>query len=109
MIWCAILGTSVTMVTFVIQNIITLRKEKMAPKALVDSLHNEIAAGNYQGAWETCNANYNYLANVLKGALERIGRGKETVEDAVAEYALREATACAPATPISRSSGSSRP
>ena len=26
MIWCAILGTSVTMVTFVIQNIITLRK-----------------------------------------------------------------------------------
>jgi biopolymer transport protein ExbB len=93
MIWCAILGTSITMVTFIIQNIITLRKEKMAPKALVDSLHNEIAAGNYQAAWETCNANINYLANVLKGALERIGRGKETVEDAVAEYSLREATA----------------
>jgi biopolymer transport protein ExbB len=92
MIWCAILGTSVTMVTFVIQNIITLRKEKMAPKALVDSLGNEIAAGNYQGAWETCAANNNYLANVLKGALERVGRGKETVEDTVAEYSLREAT-----------------
>jgi biopolymer transport protein ExbB len=92
MIWCAILGTSITMVTFVIQNIITLRKEKMAPAALVDSLHNDISAGNYQGAWETCSANNNYLSNVLKGALERIGRGKETVEDAVAEYALREAT-----------------
>jgi biopolymer transport protein ExbB len=92
MIWCAILGTSITMVTFVIQNIITLRKEKMAPKALVDSLGNEIAAGNYQAAWETCNANNNYLANVLKGALERVGRGKESVEDTVAEYALREAT-----------------
>jgi biopolymer transport protein ExbB len=92
MIWCAILGTSITMVTFVIQNIITLRKEKMAPKALVDSLQNEIAAGNYQAGWETCNANNNYLANVLKGALERIGRGKEAVSDAVAEYSLREAT-----------------
>jgi biopolymer transport protein ExbB len=92
MIWCAILGTSMTMVTFVIQNIITLRKEKMAPKALIDSLANEIAAGNYQGAWETCDANDNYLANVLKGALERLGRGKEAVYDAVAEYALREAT-----------------
>jgi biopolymer transport protein ExbB len=92
MIWCAILATSVTMVTFVIQNILTLRREKMAPKALVDSLRNEIAAGNYQGAWETCNANNNYLANVLKGALERLGRGKESVEDAIAEYALREAT-----------------
>jgi biopolymer transport protein ExbB len=92
MIWCAILGTSMTMVTFVIQNIITLRKEKVAPKALVDSLSNEIMAGNYQAAWETCNANNNYLANVLKGALERVGRGKESVEDAVAEYSLREAT-----------------
>src|ERR1035441_2877909 len=57
LIWCGILATSITMVTFVIQNIITLRNEKMAPKALVDSLRNEIAAGNYQGAWETCNAN----------------------------------------------------
>jgi len=92
LIWCAILGTSITMVTFVIQNIITLRKEKMSPKALVDSLRNEISAGNYQGAWETCDANDNYLANVLKGALERLGRGKEAVQDAIAEYALREAT-----------------
>jgi len=93
MIWCAILGTSFTMVTFVIQNIFTLRNERMAPKALVDSLANEIAAGNYQAAWETCSANNNYLANVLKGALERIGRGKEAVDDTVAEYSLREATA----------------
>ena len=92
LIWCAILLTSITMVTFVIQNIITLRKEKVAPKALVDSLRNEIGAGNYQAAWVTCNANNNYLSNVLKGALERVGRGKEAVEDAIAEYALREAT-----------------
>jgi len=92
MIWCAIVGTSMTMVTFVIQNIITLRKEKMAPTPLVESLRNEINAGNYQGAWETCAANINYLANVLKGALERVGRGKSAVEDAVAEYSLREAT-----------------
>jgi biopolymer transport protein ExbB len=92
LIWCAILGTSITMVTFIIQNIITLRRENMAPKALVDSLHNEIAAGNYQAAWETCDANDNYLANILKGALERVGRGKESVDDTVAEYSLREAT-----------------
>jgi biopolymer transport protein ExbB len=92
LIWCAILGTSITMVTFVIQNIITLRKEKMAPKALVDSLANDISAGNYQGAWETCAANDNYLANVLRGALERLGRGREAVDDTVAEYSLREAT-----------------
>jgi biopolymer transport protein ExbB len=32
------------------------------------------------------------MSNVLKGALERVGRGKEAVNDSVAEYSLREAT-----------------
>lgn len=91
LIWCAIFGTSMTMVTFVIQNIITLRKQKLAPDALVDSLQNAISAGNYQEAWETCKANDNYLSNVLSAALQRLGRGKEAVEDAIAENALREA------------------
>jgi biopolymer transport protein ExbB len=92
LIWCAILATSVTMVTFVIQNMLTLRRETMAPRALIDSLWNEISAGNYQAAWETCDGNNNYLANVFKAALERVGRGKTAVEDAFSDHALREAT-----------------
>ena len=92
MIWLAIVGTSVTMVTFVIQNILTLRGAKLAPPPLIQSLQDTISAGNYQEAWEICNANRNYLANVLKAALARLGRGKEAVEDALAEHGLREAT-----------------
>jgi biopolymer transport protein ExbB len=92
LIWCAIIGTSVTMVTFIIQNIMQLRKTKLAPPPLIAALQQTILAGNYQEAWATCNANKNYLANVLKAGLTRIGRGKEAVEDAVAEHGLREAT-----------------
>jgi biopolymer transport protein ExbB len=92
LIWCAIIGTSVTMVTFIIQNIMQLRKAKLAPPPLIAALQQTILNGNYQEAWETCNANRNYLANVLKAGLTRIGRGKEAVEDAVAEHGLREAT-----------------
>ena len=92
LIWCAIIGTSVTMVTFIIQNIMQLRKAKLAPPPLIAALQQTIFNGNYQEAWETCNANKNYLANVLKAGLTRIGRGKEAVEDAVAEHGLREAT-----------------
>src|SRR5580704_3279029 len=91
-IWCAIIGTSVTMVTLIIQNIMSLRKNKLAPPPLIAALQQTILAGNYQEAWETCNANKNYLANVLKAGLSRLGRGKEAVEDAVAEHGLREAT-----------------
>jgi len=91
-IWGAIVATSVTMVTFIIQNVLSLRKNKLAPPPLVNALQQTLLAGNYQEAWETCNANKNYLANVLKAGLTRIGRGKEAVEDAVAEHGLREAT-----------------
>lgn len=92
MIWIAILATSVIMVTLIVQNIITMKPNKLAPPPLVESLRQTIAAGNYQEAWEICNQNKNYLANVLKAGLSRIGRGKEAVEDAVAEHGLREAT-----------------
>ncbi len=92
LIWVAILATSVIMVTLIVQNIMTLKATRLAPPPLYDSLQQTIAAGNYQEAWETCNQNENYLANVLKAGLTRIGRGKEAVEDAVAEHGLREAT-----------------
>ncbi len=92
LIWLCIIGTSVTMVTFIIQNIMSLRKDKLAPPPLIQALQQTLGAGNYQEAWATCAANKNYLANVLKAGLSRLGRGKEAVEDAVAEYGLREAT-----------------
>jgi biopolymer transport protein ExbB len=92
LIWLCILGTSITMVTLIIQLALSLRKIKLAPPPLVDSLRQLISSGNYQEAWETCNANKNYLANVLKSGLSRIGRGKEAVEGGLAEHGLREAT-----------------
>ncbi|MGC1481210.1 MAG: MotA/TolQ/ExbB proton channel family protein [Chthoniobacterales bacterium] len=91
LIWIAILATSIVMVTFIIQLFLNLRREKLAPQAVVDSLRSTIDAGNYQEAWEICRANNAYLPNVLEGAFERFGRGKEAVEITVAEHAMREA------------------
>jgi biopolymer transport protein ExbB len=91
-VWCAILATSVTMVTLMIQNALQLRKDRLAPPPLINALRQLINAGNYQEAWETCNANRNYLSNVVKAGLSRIGRGKDAVEQGLAEHGLREAT-----------------
>jgi biopolymer transport protein ExbB len=91
-IWLCILATSIIMMTLIIQNAIGFKKDKLSPPPLVDSLRQLVSSGNYQEAWETCNANKNYLANVMKAGLSRIGRGKEAVEGAVAEHGLREAT-----------------
>ena len=91
-IWICILTTSVIMVTLIIQLALSMQKAKLAPPPLVDSLRQLIGSGNYQEAWETCNANKNYLANVLRAGLGRIGRGKEAVEGGLSEHGLREAT-----------------
>ena len=91
MIWAGILGASITMVTFVIQNILTLRNDRLAPAPLYNNLKQVLTSGNYQEAWEICNANRNYLANTLKSGLERVGRGKDVFNDALAEHGLREA------------------
>ncbi len=91
-IWLCILATSIIMVTLIIQLAISLKKDKLAPPPLVDSLRQLISSGNYQEAWETCNANKNYLANVLKSGLTRLGRGKEAVESALSETGMREST-----------------
>jgi len=91
MIWVAILGTSMVMLTFIIQLFIVLRDEQLAPTELVASLGSTIEAGNYQEAWEICRANKAYIALVLKGALERLGRGKDAVETALIEHGIREA------------------
>lgn len=89
-IWICILGTSVVMLTFIIQQFLTLRIENLAPKALVESLATTISAGNYQEAWEVCRANKSYIAKVLMGTLERIGRGKDATEIALVEHGNRE-------------------
>lgn len=91
MIWLAIVTTSMTMVTFVIQLFITVRQQNLAPKALVQALQESITARNFQEAWETCRANSKvYIAAVLGGALERLGRGKEATEAALIDLGVRE-------------------
>ena len=91
MIWLAIVATSVVMVTFIIQLFLQVRPQNLAPKALVSALDESLRAGNFQEAWETCQANAKtYIAAVLGGALERIGRGKDATDTAMIELGIRE-------------------
>jgi len=90
-IWLCIVGTSMVLFTYCIQLFMTLRAENLAPKALMESLKSTIDAGNYQETWETCKANKAYVAKVLQGALERLGRGEEALQGGLIEFGLRQA------------------
>jgi biopolymer transport protein ExbB len=82
---------SVLMVWFAIEGFVMLRTTKLAPPALVARLKEAFKAGNYQEAWNICNANKCFLSSVLGNGLERIGRSKDAVDFIVEETALREA------------------
>jgi len=90
-IWICILATSIIMVTFIIQLFLMLRDDVLTPSELEQTLKAAVNAGNYQEAWEICKANKAYVAAVLMGGLERIGRGKEAVEIGLIEHGQREA------------------
>jgi biopolymer transport protein ExbB len=88
----ALLIASVCVVWFTGEGFYALRIGKLAPKALVARLREAFSTGNYQEAWNICQSNKCFLANVLAAGLERIGRGKDAVEFAIEETAMREAT-----------------
>jgi biopolymer transport protein ExbB len=81
---------SIVMVTFAIELGVKMRNAKVAPPAVVALLKDALAAGNYQQAWEICNANPCYLSRVFGAGLERVGRGREAVEGAVFEVSAKE-------------------
>jgi biopolymer transport protein ExbB len=83
---------SVCVVWFTGEGFYALRAGRLAPKALIARLREAFSTGNYQEAWNICQSNKCFLSNVLGAGLERIGRGKDAVEFAVEETAIREST-----------------
>jgi biopolymer transport protein ExbB len=83
---------SFCMIGFTVEGFATLRAGKLAPRALVARLQEAISAGNFQEAWTICRSNRCFLSSVMAAGLERIGRGRDAVEFAVEETAVREAT-----------------
>lgn len=86
-----LLGMSILVLTFAIELFLKLRISKLAPPAVIAMLRDAIATGNYYQALEICRANKCYLCNVFAAALERVGRGRDAVENAVAEVSAKEA------------------
>ena len=82
---------SVLTVGLILECSFRLRVTKAAPKNIVDLLQKAITDGNYQEAWRVCDKNPTFMTNVLKPAIQRVGRGKEVVREVMADHALKEA------------------
>src|SRR5262245_28474296 len=85
-----LLGLSIVGFALVIEHIVNLRQDKIAPPDLYAQLDEALETGDTERAYEACQARDTYLARVVKAGLEAGGTG-EAAMDAAREAAGEEA------------------
>ena len=82
--WC-IVGVSVVALALIIENFMTLKRDKIAPPDLIDEIEALFDEENFQEALELCENERNYLTNVIAAGLGKLGHPFETIQISVRE------------------------
>jgi biopolymer transport protein ExbB len=82
---------SVVVGALIIEGLVTIKREKLAPPALYDELEALIEEKNYQEAMELCESQPCFLSNVVAAGLLKVGHPFETIEKATEEIGEEEA------------------
>lgn len=85
-----IIVLSVVGLALFIDNVVNLRKQKLAPPEVVDEIEALIEAGEYQEAMELCEAEPSYFTNIVAAGLPRLNASFEAMEKAVEEMSEEE-------------------
>jgi biopolymer transport protein ExbB len=88
--WC-ICVLSVIALAMVLENLVTLRREKLAPPELVDEVKSLFDEGQYQDAMELCENDKSFFARVCAAGIAKIGHNYEMIEHALQEAGNEEA------------------
>lgn len=81
---------SVVAVALIIENFMTIKREKLAPPDLLDELEALFDGENFQDAVELCEEEKNYLSNVVGAGLSKLGHSFETMQISVREMQTEE-------------------
>lgn len=85
-----LLIASILIMAFTIEAAIKIRIGKMAPPAVLAQLKDAISSGNYPTAVQVCMANPCYVSRIVQAGLDRLGRGRDAVEKAMADTTAKE-------------------
>jgi biopolymer transport protein ExbB/TolQ len=88
--WVIIL-LSVVMLALVIENYVTLNREKLAPPELIDEIQSLFDEGQYQEAMELCENEPNLFTRVCAAGIAKIGHPFEVIQTSLAEMGDEEA------------------
>ena len=82
---------SVVALALIIENFMTLKRDKLAPPDLIDELEALFDEENFQEALELCENERTYLTNVVAAGLSKLGHSFDTIQTAVREMEEEEA------------------
>ena len=85
-----LIGLSVIGLALFIDNMVNMRKLKLAPPDVVDEIEALIEAGEYQEAMELCEAEPSYFTNIVAAGLPRLNASFEAMEKSVEEMSDEE-------------------
>jgi len=87
-----IMALSPVALALIIENAVTLRRDKMCPPELVNELDDYFNEEQYEEALELCNVERNFLTNVVRAGLTRLDAGFEAMQEAMSSAAEEEFT-----------------
>jgi biopolymer transport protein ExbB len=85
-----ICGLSVVTLAVVIENVVTLSRDKLAPPELIDELQSLFDEGQFQEAMELCENERNFFTRVCAAGISKIGHDFEVIEQALTEMGDQE-------------------
>ncbi len=86
-----IVAISVVSLALIIENFMTIKRDKIAPPDLIDELEALFEEENFQEAMELCENEQGYLTNVIAAGLGKLGHPFETIQTSVREMQEEEA------------------
>jgi biopolymer transport protein ExbB len=85
-----ICAVSVVALAVVIENFLSLRRDKLAPPELIDEVQSLFDEGRYQEAMELCEGEQNLFARVCSAGIGKIGHSFDTIQAAIQEMGDEE-------------------
>jgi biopolymer transport protein ExbB len=83
---------SILAVSWTVEGLWKFRVKYLAPPAIMAMLKDAMTTGNYVQAIQVCQTNPSFISRVLVQGLLRLGKGRETVLEAIASMANSEAS-----------------
>jgi biopolymer transport protein ExbB len=84
------LGLSFTLVALFVMNLLTARRETIAPAALVEGFEAQLNAKHYQEAYEMAKGDASFLGQVLSSGLAKLSTGYDQAIEAMQEVGEEE-------------------